>query len=129
MPLAHGLDLCDVARVARLLEEHGERFLSRCFGAEERVYCDGQGQRRAEAYAARFAAKEAVAKALGTGMADGVEFGQIEVVRSPVGAPTVRLTGRAAELAKIKGLSEWALSLTHVSGFAAASVVATGGGH
>lgn len=126
MVLAHGLDLCDVARVARLLEEHGERFAVRCFSAAERAYCDGQGVRRAEAYAARFAAKEAVAKALGTGIADGVEFGQIEVVRSPAGAPSLRLSGRAAELAAGLGLSAWALSLTHVGGMAAASVVATG---
>ncbi len=126
MILGHGIDLTDTDRIAHLLEEHGERFLTRCFTAGERAYCDTHQVRRVEAYAARFAAKEAVLKALGTGLAGGIQWTEVEVLRSAAGAPSVRLHGKAAQWADGMGIVSWALSLTHVRGMAAASAIAWG---
>jgi len=128
MILGHGLDLTDTDRIARMLEEHGERFLSRCFTAGERAYCDTHTARRAEVYAARFAAKEAVLKALGTGLSGGIQWTDVEVTREASGKPGVKLSGKAAEIAVSSGISAIALSLTHVRGFAAASAIAWGEG-
>ena len=128
MILGHGLDLTDTDRIARLLEEHGERFLSRCFTAGERAYCDTHAARRAEVYAARFAAKEAVMKALGTGLSGGIQWTDVEVERNAAGKPGVKLHGKAAQIADESGITAWSLSLTHVRGMAAASAIAWGGG-
>lgn len=128
MILGHGIDLADTDRIARLLEEHGERFLSRCFTAGERSYCDSHVARRAEVYAVRFAAKEAVLKALGTGLAGGIQWTDVEVERNAAGKPGVKLHGKAAQKADEAGITGWALSLTHVRGMAAASAIAWGQG-
>ncbi len=127
MILGHGLDLTDTDRVARLLGEHGERFVARCFTAGERAYADTHAKRRAEVYAARFAAKEAVLKALGTGLSGGIQWTDVEVVRDGAGKPGVKLHGRAAQSADERGITSWSLSLTHVRGLAAASAIAWGG--
>ena len=87
--VGHGIDLVEVSRIAELLERHGERFLERCFTAAERGYSDASVKRREEHLAARFAAKEAVLKALGTGWRDGIAWTDIEVVRRPSGQPLV----------------------------------------
>ena len=91
-----GSDLCDIRRIARTLERHGERFTHRVFTDGERARCDRKAA-RAPSYARRFAAKEACAKALGTGIARGVFWRDMEVVNLPGGRPTLRLTGAAAE--------------------------------
>lgn len=121
--LLHGLDMVEVSRVADLLAEHGERFLARCFTSGERAYAEGQPRRRAEHLAARFAAKEAVLKALGTGLSGGIAWTEIEVTRDGSGAPGLRLTGVAAARARSLGVRSWAVSLTHTAALAAASVV------
>lgn len=126
MILGHGLDLADTERIARLLAEHGERFLFRCFTAGERAYGETHAKRRAEVYAARFAAKEAVLKALGTGLSGGIQWTEVEVTRDPAGRPGVQLHGRAAQVAAEMGITAWSLSLTHVRGMAAASAIAWG---
>ncbi|MGT2478690.1 holo-ACP synthase [Methylobacterium oryzae CBMB20] len=96
-----GSDLCDIRRIARTLERHGERFTHRVFTDGERARCDRRAA-RAEGYARRFAAKEACAKALGTGLSAGVFWRDMEVVNLPSGQPTLRLAGGAAErLAKL----------------------------
>jgi holo-[acyl-carrier protein] synthase len=96
-----GSDLCDIRRIARALERHGERFTRRIFTAGECARAESRVT-RAETYARRFAAKEACAKALGTGMRHGVFWRDMEVVNLPGGQPTMRLTGGAAErLAKL----------------------------
>ena len=125
--LRHGIDLVEVARVERLLREHGERFAARCFTLEERRYCDGNIKRRAEHYAARFAAKEATVKALGCGLRGGIEWTDIEVTRDASGCPGLVLTGRAAEVARECGIARWMVSMSHTSGHAVASVVGVGG--
>ena len=96
MILGIGSDLCDIRRVARMLERHGERFTDRIFTEGERARSDRR-KARAESYARRFAAKEACAKALGTGMRAGVFWRDMEVVNLPGGRPPMRLHGGAAE--------------------------------
>lgn len=96
-----GTDLCDIDRVAQSLERFGERFIHRCFTETERRRAEGRAG-RAATYAKRFAAKEACAKALGTGIRDGVAWRDMGVVNLPSGKPTMHLTGGAAtRLAKI----------------------------
>ncbi len=90
-----GTDLCSIERVARALERFGERFTMRCFTEHERRRAEGRAG-RAATYAKRFAAKEACAKALGTGIRDGVAWRDMGVVNLPSGKPTMRLTGGAA---------------------------------
>ncbi len=90
-----GTDLCDIDRVAQSLERFGERFIQRCFTAVERRRSEGRAG-RAASYAKRFAAKEACAKALGTGIRDGVAWRDMGVVNLPSGQPTMALTGGAA---------------------------------
>jgi holo-[acyl-carrier protein] synthase len=92
--LGIGSDLCDIRRIARMLERHGERFTERVFTEGERARSERR-KARAESYARRFAAKEACAKALGTGMRLGVFWRDMEVVNLPGGRPTMRLTGGA----------------------------------
>ncbi|MCG3124068.1 MAG: Holo-[acyl-carrier-protein] synthase [Phycisphaerales bacterium] len=123
--LAHGIDIVEVDRIRRMLDEHGESFRQRCFTAGEIAYCE-RGGRRDEHYAARFAAKEAVLKALGTGWSAGIAWTDVEVVLLPSGQPTVALRGKAAEIASVLGVKAWALSLSHTSGTAVASAIATG---
>ncbi len=121
MTLAVGTDLVEIARIATLVERYGDRFTERVFTVGELVDCAG----RAESLAARWAAKEAVAKALGVGIGP-VAFREIEVVREVAGQPTLRLHGAAAQLAAGRGLAQWGLSLAHDGGLALAFVVAVG---
>jgi holo-[acyl-carrier protein] synthase len=95
MILGFGSDLCDIRRIESALARYGERFAKRCFTEIERAKSDGRAQ-RAASYAKRFAAKEACAKALGTGFRHGVFFHDMGVVNLPGGRPTLVLTGGAA---------------------------------
>jgi holo-[acyl-carrier protein] synthase len=121
MRLATGVDLIEIERVEKAIERHGQRFLNRIFTPSELAEC---GQ-RVDSLAARFAAKEAVAKALGTGIGL-VSWQEIEIERGPANAPVLRLAGKAAQLAVEMGLNTWSISLSHTSGLALAMVVATG---
>ncbi len=116
-----GVDLIEVARVEAALARHGERFLQRCFTAGEQADCAG----RPASLAARFAAKEAVAKALGCGIG-AVRWLDIEVISGPDREPQLRLLGTAQERANRLGLSRWAISLSHTQAHALAFVVAQG---
>lgn len=115
-----GIDLVRVGRVEDLLARWGDRFLMRCFTEGEIAYCEARPARRAVHYAGRIAVKEAVAKALGTGIAQGVAWRQIEVVRAPGGPPTVRLHGAAERIARDKGVGGIEISITHETDLAAA---------
>ncbi len=123
--VGHGVDLVAIDRVAEMLERHGERFAERCFTSAERTWADAGGARRAERYAGRFAAKEAAAKALGTGIAEGVAWTDLEVLPDERGAPRLRLHGAAAERADAMGARRVHCSISHASGLAFASVVAS----
>jgi holo-[acyl-carrier protein] synthase len=126
--LGLGVDVCDVARIQRALEATtGERFRERVFTDRERAYCEARRRGRFASYAARFAAKEAAMKALGTGWAKGVGWRDFEVVRSPGGPPELVLHGRAAILARGRGMTRWLLALTHTEERALASVVVEDG--
>ncbi len=122
--LTTGVDLVSIPRLQRALDQHGERFLARIYTPAEIWLCRG----RVPELAARFAAKEAVAKALGVGMAllhpYGIHFPDVEVMPDRLGKPHVRLFGRAAERAAELGLNEWAISLSHEREMAIAMVVA-----
>lgn len=117
------MDLCEVARVKKALQaEHGQRFKERVYTAGEIAYAE----RRAnpyERFATRFAAKEAAMKALGTGWRDGLTWKDFEVVNLPSGRPTLRLHGKAAEIAEKLGVRNIALSLTHTADQAMAVIM------
>lgn len=117
-PLAAGADLVEVARIEGVIARHGDRFLGRVFTPAERAACAG----RPASLAARWAAKEAVAKALGTGIGD-VCWQDIEILQDEKRRPYLHLTGRAASLAEEQGLRQWAVSLAHDGGLALAFVV------
>ena len=122
-----GIDVVEVERIAHAIERHGEPFLAKLFTAGERGYCDGQ-KRPSLHYAARFAAKEAVSKALGTGIGSDAGWLDLEIVRDPSGAPRLVLQGCAADFAERNGISEVRISLTHARDYAAANAIAIGRG-
>lgn len=117
-----GTDLAEIDRVEGSIARFGARFLERIYTAGERAYCERK-KSSAESYAARFAAKEAGAKALGTGISHGVSWQEFEVVRAASGKPGLVLHGRAAELAAKLGVVRISLSLTHSRAMAMAVVV------
>jgi holo-[acyl-carrier protein] synthase len=122
MVLGIGTDLMEIARVEASIERFGRRFLERVFTEDEIAYCMRK-KHAAESFAARFAAKEAGAKALGTGISRGVSWKEIEVRRLPGERPTVHWTGRAAERAAAMGVRRSSLSVTHSRLLAMAVVV------
>jgi holo-[acyl-carrier protein] synthase len=122
MIIGSGIDLIEIARIQHSTDRYGARFLDRVYTAGEQAYCLRK-RNAAESLAARFAAKEAGAKALGTGISQGVNWLEIEVVREPGGRPGLKFYGRAAERAERLGVRNAALSLTHTSELAMASVV------
>jgi holo-[acyl-carrier protein] synthase len=126
--LGHGIDLVEVARIRQMIERHGDHFLERCFTDSERSYAAGSVRRRDEHLAARFAAKEAALKALGTGWRDGIAWTDIEVTHQPSGAPTLKVSGQAGRIAEERRIVRWHVSLSHTDSAAMASVIAEGTG-
>ena len=113
--------MIEVARMERGVARHGQRFLDRFFTPQEQSYCEG----RATSLAGRFAVKEAVGKALGTGIGD-IHWKDVEVLTNERGAPELVLHERAKDLAAQLGLTEWAISLSHTETQAIGFVVAMG---
>ncbi len=113
MVLGTGTDLVEIARIEQSIDRYGERFLRRVFTPGEIAYCERKRKTSGESYAARFAAKEAGAKALGTGIAHGVYWREIEVRREPGARPTLHFSGRAAARAERMGVRQVHLSLSH----------------
>ncbi len=126
MIIGTGIDLVEIERIQQSMDRFGERFLNRIYTPAELAYCLRK-RNAAESLAARFAAKEAGAKALGTGISRGVHWHEIEVVREPGGRPGICFRGRAAEIARHLGVANTALSLTHTGSLAMASVVLENG--
>jgi holo-[acyl-carrier protein] synthase len=122
MLIGTGVDLIEVERIAQSIERYGERFLRRIYTDDEIAYCSRR-RSSAESFAARFAAKEAGAKALGTGISRGVTWSEFQVERQPGGRPVLSLRGRAAVLARELGVKTISLSLTHTGSLAMASVM------
>jgi holo-[acyl-carrier protein] synthase len=126
MIIGSGIDLAEIGRIRQSIERYGARFLDRIYTPGEQAYCLRK-RNSAESFAARFAAKEAGAKALGTGISHGVSWLEIEVVREPSGRPTIAFHGRAAQIAARIGAAHAALSITHTAELAMASVVLENG--
>jgi holo-[acyl-carrier protein] synthase len=123
MVIGLGTDLIEIERIDHSVARYGERFLERVFTPGEIAYCHAR-KTSAESFAARFAAKEAGAKALGTGISRGVGWKDFEVRRKPGQRPELHLSGRAAEIAKSMGIKRMSLSLTHSREMSMAVVVA-----
>jgi holo-[acyl-carrier protein] synthase len=121
--VAVGLDLARIDRFEKVHARHGDRLLERLFTDGERAYCDRRASRMAS-YAGRFAVKEAVMKALGTGWSSGVAWRDIEVVRASGSAPTVVLHGTTARIARDRGITTIHITITHDAGIAAAVAIA-----
>ncbi len=121
-----GIDVVEVDRIADAIERHGEGFLARIFTDRERAYCSSQ-KRPALHFAARFAAKEAIAKAFGTGIGKDLGWLDMEIVRRPSGEPAVELNGTGKAYAESAGIDSIKISLTHAREYAAANAVALGG--
>ena len=122
MIVGTGIDIAEVPRIRGSIERFGERFVRRVFTEGEIRYCDAKAN-RTERYAARFAAKEAAMKALGTGWNHGVRWRDIEVVRQPGSRPSIVFHGKAAEVAARLGAKNAALSLSHTADTAIAQVI------
>src|ERR1017187_11021723 len=114
MIVGTGIDIAEVPRIAESIQRFGSRFLRRIFTEDEIRYCESKAM-RAERYAARFAAKEAAMKALGTGWNRGVRWRDIEVTREAGGRPTILFHGKAGEIAAQLGAAHVALSLSHTA--------------
>jgi len=124
--IGHGIDLVDIGELRRWIEDPRDPLIPRCFVQTELDEI-GDGPNRIERLAGRFAAKEAVLKALGTGFGDGVAFSDVVIHRSAGAPPGVRLTGGAAKAAAELLITEWRLSISHTGTIAVASAIAIGG--
>jgi holo-[acyl-carrier protein] synthase len=122
MIVGTGVDIAEVPRVAAAIERFGERFLKRIFTENEIRYCESKAN-KVERYAARFAAKEAALKAIGTGWKRGVAWKEVEVTREPGGRPTMTFHGKAAEFAAKLGMKRAHVSLSHTAEHAIAQVI------
>lgn len=122
MIVGTGIDIAEVPRIRQSIERFGDRFLQRIYTAGEIRYCDSKAN-RIERFAARFAAKEAAMKALGTGWSHGVRWRDCEVVRLPGGRPNIQFHGRAGEIAARLGVRNSSLSITHTAEQALAQVI------
>lgn len=124
MIIGTGIDIIEVQRISEAIKN--PRFLNRVFSAQEQAYCESRGAQRVHSYAARFAGKEAVMKALGTGLSKG-RWLDIEIVSAPDTKPSVYLSGFFAAIAREMGVMEVHLSLSHSREFAIAQTITAGG--
>lgn len=120
--LVHGVDLVHTPRIERIWQQHAEHFLQRIFTAKERNYCLA-AREPVTRLAGRFAVKEAVMKALGTGWRGGIEWTDIETLPDTMGRPVLTLSGQTAELAASLGVSRWIVSISHAGEYAMASAI------
>ena len=125
MIVSIGIDIVEISRIEEVLLRRGERFRNRVFTESEIAYCESRAAKM-ESYAARFAAKEAAMKALGTGWGEGIGWHDIEVLRSPTGVPSLQFHGLALERLNELGVKRSHLSLTHSRDVAMAQVILEG---
>lgn len=131
MILSSGIDLIEIERIQKALDRYGDHFMQKIFSAAELERLNKFKARQVNPrvitseLAARFAAKEACSKALGTGIGP-VSWREMEIINEPSGKPNLHLSGRAAKIAQIQGYTTWSVSLTHTQGMAAAVVVCMG---
>lgn len=122
MTVGAGIDIAETQRIEQVLKRHGERFSRKIFTPSEIAYCE-RFKNKAERYAARFAAKEAAFKALGTGWANGVRWLEVEISHQSSGKPELLLSGRARELAEQLGVTHAVVSISHASRYVVAQVI------
>jgi holo-[acyl-carrier protein] synthase len=118
-----GVDIAETARIAQALERHGDRFSRRIFTPREIEYCEQYKKNKVERYTARFAAKEAAFKALGTGWRNGIRWLDVEVTNLPSGKPELRLEGEAREVGRRLRVDRASLSISHTDHYAIAQVI------
>ncbi len=122
MTVGTGIDIAETERIEQALKRHGDRFSRKIFTPAEIAYCE-RFKNKAERYAARFAAKEAAFKALGTGWANGVRWLDVEISHQASGKPELRFSGRARELAGALGVARAVVSISHTNRYAVAQVI------
>ncbi len=120
-----GTDITEVARIERMFAKHGDLFLKRVFTLAEQEYCSPR-KAASQHFAGRWAAKEAILKAIGTGWTKGIGWTEIEIITQPGGKPKVELHGRAAEVCRELGICEILVSISHVKETAIAFAIANG---
>lgn len=120
-----GTDITETERIARMIEKHGNLFLDRVYTAGEQEYC-GIRKAAVQHYAGRWAAKEAVLKAMGTGWAKGIHWTDIEVINEMGGAPHIRLHGEAVNVCVDKGIEKILITISHCQDYATAFATAIG---
>lgn len=121
--IGHGIDLVLIDRIGQMMDKHGRHFLDRCFTAAEQTYCQDHAH-PVQHYAGRFAVKEAVLKALGTGWRGAIAWTDIDVLREISGRPSVTLGGECGRIANRLGIKRWHISISHAGDYAMASAVA-----
>jgi len=114
-----GTDIIECVRIAQMIEKHGEVFLQRVFTQREILYCSSR-KAATQHYAGRWAAKEAVLKVLGTGWAKGILWTDVEIINEVSGAPVIKITGKAAEIARDRGIREVMITISHCRAYATA---------
>lgn len=124
MEIVCGVDIIEIKRIKKAVEENGERFLSRVFTDSEIDYCEQRGAAKYQHYAGRFAAKEALVKTLGVGIANGILWAEVEVLKDEHGKPFIELYGQAKAEAEKKGINSFSLSISHCHEYAVANVIA-----
>lgn len=123
--LGIGTDIIECDRIANMIEKHGETFLTRVYTPEEIQYCSGRKAAN-QHYAGRWAAKEAVFKALGTGWAQGIQWTDVEVINQQGGRPIIVLGGKAQEISQQQHIHEMLISISHCRNYATAYATAIG---
>jgi holo-[acyl-carrier protein] synthase len=114
-----GTDIIECVRIAQMIEKHGEVFLQRVFTQREILYCSSR-KAATQHYAGRWAAKEAVLKVLGTGWAKGILWTDVEIINEVSGAPVIKITGKAAEIARQRGIRQVMITISHCRAYATA---------
>ena len=122
MLVGTGVDIAETSRIEEALSKHGERFAKRIYTPGEIAYCE-RFKNKAERYAARFAAKEAAFKALGTGWSEGIRWLDVEVIHLPNGKPELVLSGHALEVARQLGVTRTSVSISHSDRYVVAQVI------
>jgi len=123
MPIiGHGIDLVEVARIARMHADHGTHFLNRCFTPAEQAYCLDH-KRPGPHLAGRFAVKEAILKVLGTGWRGEIAWTDMEILNNKAGKPELTLSGACARIATEQGITRWHVTITHTETHAMASAI------
>jgi holo-[acyl-carrier protein] synthase len=120
--IGHGVDIAEVARIARMQADHGRHFLDRCFTPAEQAYCLDH-RHSAVHLAGRFAAKEAILKVLGTGWRGEIAWTDMEILNDGAGKPELRLSGECARIAGQLGITRWHVSISHTEALAIASAI------